>query len=223
MHILIKGGIFVIKIRRLFIRHKKFKLYTYVLFFILITWGFFSYVEKRLTPNILAIAEARTRVLATEAINKAIKEKIAKNVQYKDFISIHKDTSGQVTLIQVNTVEINRLESETALEVVKTLQEVTIDGLNLPLGIVTGSKILSNYGPSIKVKLVPVGTAEVNMVESFQEAGINQTRHRIVLEITATVQIVQPLLKSAITIRNDVPVAETIIIGNVPNAILNLK
>jgi len=211
------------KFRRLFLKHKILRAYICILLLCLIGWSFFKHVERQLTPNILAIVEARTRVLATEAINRAIKEKIAKNVQYKDFISIHKDTSGQVTLIQVNTVEINRLESETALEVVKTLQEVTMDGLELPLGIITGSKILSNHGPLIKVRLTPAGTADVNMVESFQEAGINQTRHRIVLEITATIQIVQPLLSEAVTIKNDVPIAETIIIGTVPNAILNLK
>lgn len=152
-----------------------------------------------------------------------MKDKIAKNVQYKDLISIHKDTSGQITLIQINTVEINRLESETALEVIKVLREVTMDGITLPIGLATGSKILSNYGPVIRVSLLPAGTADVNTVEAFEEAGINQTRHRIVLEIIANIQVIQPLLSSNITVKTHVPLVETIIIGNVPQAIIGLK
>ena len=60
-------------------------------------------------------------------------------------------------------------------------------------------------------------------MEAFEEAGINQTRHRIFLEIAASIQIVQPLLSSTITVKTDVPLAETIIIGNVPQAILDFK
>jgi sporulation protein YunB len=191
--------------------------------FCIIFYGVFNFVEYQLTPNIIAIAETQARIIATEAINKAVKDKIAKNVQYKDLISIHKDASGQITLIQINTVEINRLESETALEVIKVLREVTMDGITLPIGSATGSKILSNYGPVIRISLLPAGTADVNTVEAFEEAGINQTRHRIVLEIIANIQIIQPLLSSNITVKTHVPLVETIIIGNVPQAILDFK
>ena len=98
-----------------------------------------------------------------------------------------------------------------------------MDGITIPIGSATRSKILSNYGPVIRVSLLPAGTADVNTVEAFEEAGINQTRHRIVLEITANIQIIQPLLSSNITVKTNVPIVETIIIGNVPQAILDFK
>lgn len=181
------------------------------------------FFERQVTPSIYAISEAKARIIATEAINKSVREKIVKNVQYKDLISIHKNTYGQVALIQINTIEINRLETETALEVVEALQEVTLDGIKMPLGMITGSKILANLGPTIKVYLHPIGAVEVNTTESFEEAGINQTRHRVILEIVAELKIVQPLLSSKVTVKTDVPVAETIIIGDVPQAILDFK
>ena len=205
------------------LKPRTLKLYILFFMFCIIFYGVFNFVEYQLTPNIIAIAETQARIIATEAINKAVKDKIAKNVQYKDLISIHKDASGQITLIQINTVEINRLESETALEVIKVLREVTMDGITLPIGSATGSKILSNYGPVIRISLLPAGTADVNTVEAFEEAGINQTRHRIVLEIIANIQIIQPLLSSNITVKTHVPLVETIIIGNVPQAILDFK
>ncbi len=213
------------RVRRFFrtLKPRTLKLYMFFLMFFITFYSVFNFVEHQFTPNIIAIAETKARIIATKAINQAVKDKVAKNVQYKDLVSIHKDTSGQVTLIQINTVEINRLESETALEVIKVLREVTMDGITIPIGSATRSKILSNYGPVIRVSLLPAGTADVNTVEAFEEAGINQTRHRVVLEIIANIQVIQPLLSSNITVKTHVPIVETIIIGNVPQAILDFK
>lgn len=183
----------------------------------------FAFTERQIAPSVLAIAEARARIIATEAINKAVKERITKNIKYTDLIAIHKDVTGQVTLIQINTIEINRIETETSLEVVKTLKEISMEKIKIPLGLITGSKILSNMGPSINVSLYPVGTAYVDTSEAFEEAGINQTRHKILLDITAQVRIVQPLLSSRVEIKTSIPIAETIIIGSVPQTILDFK
>jgi len=199
------------------------KLFLTALITIIICYSIFNFIEYQVTPNILAIAENQAKIIATEAINNAVKEKITKNVKYKDLISIHKDASGQITLIQINTVEINRLEAETSLEVIRALQDATMAGIKIPLGAATSSKILSNYGPPIRVELLPMGTVKVNTLEAFEEAGINQTRHRIFLDITAHIQIIQPLLRSTVAVNTNVPLVETIIIGNVPQAILDFK
>lgn len=204
-------------------RHNLIYLYTIIIVFLIISTVIFIIIERQLSPAISAIAEARTRIMATEAINKAVKSKITGNVQYKDLINIHKNASGQITLIQVNTIEINRLETETTLEVVKTLQDITLDGIKIPLGMITGSKILANFGPMIKIYLYPVGTVEVNTIEAFEEAGINQTRHRIMLDINAEIKVVQPFLSTNMSVKTDVPIAETIIVGDVPQAILDFK
>ncbi len=214
--------------RRTFFRRGKnyalIRFYLVIILIVLLLFSMFVFVEKQISPSIFAIAEARARILATEAVNKAVRDKIAKNVQYKDLISIHKNSNGQVTLIQVNTIEINRLETETTLEVVKALQKVTMEGgILIPLGMVTGSKILAGFGPPIRISLYPVGTVKVNTTEAFEEAGINQTRHKIVLDIRSEIRIVQPLISTDVEVRTDVPIAETIIIGEVPRAILNWK
>jgi len=205
------------------IKARTLKFYLIVIMTMTLCYLVFNFIEYQVTPNILAIAENQAKIIATEAINNAVKEKITKNVTYKDFISIHKDSSGQITLIQINTVEINRLEAETSLEVIKALREATMDGIRIPLGAATNSKILSNYGPLIRIELLPVGTIKVNTVEAFEEAGINQTRHRIFLDITANIQIIQPLLRSNIIVNTNVPLVETIIVGNVPQTILDIK
>lgn len=211
--------------RNIFINRKGRSLKGYAVFMglSLFVWGLFAIIEFRLSPNVSAIAEAKAQILATEAINNAVKEKIVNKIQYKDLITLHKDAGGQITLIQINTIDINRLETETALEVTKTLDNVTLYGVSVPLGTLTGSKVLANKGPNIKVFLQPMGTVQVNTTEAFESAGINQTRHRIVFEITARVKIIQPMMDTDIFVKTDIPIAETIIIGSVPQALLNLK
>lgn len=204
-------------------RNGAYRCYLLFMGFVLLAWGIFAFIEYQLTPNVLAVAEARARILATEAINTAVKEKIVNKVQYKDLITIHKDTSGQITLIQINTIDINRLETETALEVTRILNSISLHGVSVPLGTLSGSKVLANTGPHIKVLLQPLGTVQVDTTEVFESAGINQTRHRIVFQIAAQIKIVQPMLSTDITVKTDVPIAETIVIGNVPQALLNLN
>ncbi|KYO65217.1 MULTISPECIES: sporulation protein YunB [Thermovenabulum] len=209
---------------RLFrVKRGYFSLYIILFFIFIAVLIVLSFIEHQIAPTVQTIAEARARMIATEAINNAIKEKIAKNIQYKDLITIHKDVNGQITLIQINTVEINRIETETSLEAVKKLKQISMETIKIPLGLVTGSKILANIGPNINIMLQPVGTAEVDTTEAFEEAGINQTRHKIILSITAKVKVVQPFFSSQVEVNTNVPIAETIIVGTVPQTILDFK
>lgn len=205
-----------------FSRSFKINALAFIITFSLIVFMMFIVVERNISPTLLAIAEARARLIATEAINKAVKNKIAKNISYKDMITIHKNMNGEVTLIQVNAMEVNRIESETALYVAESLREISMGGISIPLGQVTGSQILANLGPKIKVSLVPVGTVEVDISESFEEAGINQTRHKVFLDITTWVKIVVPMVSSDVQVATNIPIAETIIVGDVPDVILNM-
>lgn len=183
----------------------------------------FYLIEKNLGPTLLAIAEARARIIATETINDAINKKIARNVQYKDLISVHKSIKGEVALIQINITEINRLKSETALYVADSLKEITMNEIGIPIGQITGSNILANFGPSIKFSILPVGTVEVDISEAFEEAGINQTRHKVFIDVKTWIRIAVPLVSSSIQVSTHIPIAETIIVGNVPETILNLN
>lgn len=208
----------------LFVRRSlKTNITAFFITFVLIVFILFIIIERNISPTLLAIAEARARLIATEAINEAIKNKIANNVSYKDMITIHKNINGEVTLIQINAVEVNRIESETALYISQALRKITMGGIAIPLGQVTGSQILANFGPRIKVSIIPVGTVEVDISEAFEEAGINQTRHKIFLDIKTWVKIVVPMVSSNVQVATHIPIAETIIVGNVPNVILEFE
>lgn len=183
----------------------------------------FLLVERNIGPTLMAIAEARARLIATESINDAINKKIARNTQYKDLITIHKNNNGEVSLIQINTIEINRLRSDATQFVTESLRKIAMDEIAIPLGQVTGSQILANFGPKITVSIIPVGTVEVDVSEAFEEAGINQTRHKIFVDVKTWVKIVVPMVSSSVEVSSHIPIAETIIIGNVPNTILDFN
>ncbi len=204
-------------------RNLKTNITAFFITFALIVFILFIIIEKNISPTLLAIAEARARLIATEAINEAIKNKVANNISYKDMITIHKNVNGEVTLIQINAMEVNRIESETALYISQTLRKITMGGIAIPLGQVTGSQILANFGPKIKVSIIPVGTVEVDISEAFEEAGINQTRHKIFLAIKTWVKIVVPMVSSNVQVATHIPIAETIIVGNVPDVILEFE
>lgn len=205
-------------------RHRRrFSPLSVLLLFLLSFLLLFIYVERNLKPTILAIAEAKARQIATEAINQAIHKKVVTDVEYRDLIFVHKDNRGRIVLMQPNTVKINKLASDTTLEVQKTLEGLPVSGFKIPLGQVSGSQLLASYGPGIKVSIYPIGTVRVEVEDEFTEAGINQTRHRLYLRVLANVKIVVPLVSTYVKVTTQVPVAETIIVGEVPSTYMRVN
>ncbi len=185
------------------------------LLFILCLVGGFLFADHQLRPTIKARAEAHARVLATTSINQAIRENVAKNIRYEDLISVKVDSRGRVVLMQPNTGEINRLASDATITVQELIKN-TKDKIHIPLGQLLGSQLLAGRGPDIPIVIVPVGTVESRVYDVFEQAGINQTRHKIYLQIRSTVRILIPLLSSQVEIKAEVPLTEAVIMGEVP-------
>ena len=154
--------------------------------------------------------------MATEAVNRAIKGEIA-NVDYSQLIMVQKDNQGQVVLMQPNLVRINQLASDTTLAIQASLQSLVNQQFSIPVGQVLGSQLLANYGPRVRVSIYPIGTVRTNVFDRFEEAGINQTRHRLYLDIETQVKVVVPLITSDVTVSTQVPITDTVIVGRVPN------
>ena len=168
----------------------------------------FLFIENNLRPTLMAIAEARAKIIAFDSINKAINEKVAQEIRYDDLIKVEKDRDGKIAMTQINTMEVNRIQAETVRRVQGTLQKIEGEVVNIPLGQVLGSQILAYHGPKIPITLVPIGTVHVDISHSFKEAGINQTRHKIYLEVYSDVQFVVPFISAEREVMTAVPIAE---------------
>lgn len=181
-----------------------------------------TYVIANLNPVVIAMAEARARQLAVAAINRAVAQVMQDSVDYSDLIQVSTDANGRVTMIRANTILMNELASRTALTVQKNLTELEQEGVTVPLGSAFGVKVLSGSGPRIAVGVLPVGSITTRFVTAFQSAGINQTRHEISLEASTQMRIVIPTGAQTVSVTTIVPVAEAIIVGEVPASYVNV-
>ncbi|WP_066640317.1 sporulation protein YunB [Desulfolucanica intricata] len=186
--------------------------------------GGLYFVDNRLKPTIYEIAQARAVQMATQLVNRSVQEQVlGENVQYQDIISIHKDNEGRIVMMQANTVKVNQMAANITLAVEKSLEALDTQEFYIPMGQVLGSQLLANYGPKVKVKITPIGTVKVNVMDKFEQAGINQTRHKIYLGFNTNVKIAVPLQSGQTEVATTVPIAESIIVGQVPQVVVNMS
>lgn len=185
--------------------------------FLMITVGF-MYVDKSLTPTIKVLAETKAEEIASRSINKAVGDIIKDKINYSDLVLTKSDANGKISMVQSNTILMNQIASDVAIQIQNELKKAKTTTSYIPIGTALGSPILAKYGPQVKVSIEPIGTVNVNFSTKFEDAGINQTRHRIYLEVKAQVNVVIPLSTEPKEVKAQVPICETIIIGEVPQS-----
>jgi len=176
---------------------------------------------KAVTQN---LAVARINYYAGKTINDAIDEVVAAGgTEYSDLILLDTDATGNVSALRTNMVEINRLKAEVTSLVIERINSLDPAELSIPLGNLFPSELFSGRGPLIPVILVPVGSVETNLESVMLTAGINQTRHRLILEVNVNIGALLPGFSTYSRVSSAVNVAETIIVGKVPNAYTYLE
>lgn len=180
------------------------------------------FVELHLKPTLLAIAEARATLIATQSINHVINDKVSKEIDPQDLVLIKVDNQGRVVLIQPNTMEFNKLAADTTIKVQEVLEKLSEEKINIPIGQVLGSQFLASMGPQITVTIIPIGTVQVKVIDKFEQAGINQTKHMVYLVATTNVKIVVPLVSKSVSVDTQVPVAEYVVVGEVPSTYVQI-
>jgi len=196
---------------------------TFILIFIVSVFiGSFIYVDNNLRPTITVLAETKAMELANRSINKAVGDIVKDKINYSDLIYTKLDSQGKISMIQSNTVLMNQVASDVALEIQNELKQVKTTTSYIPIGTALKSPILAKYGPQLKVSIQPIGTVSVDFKTSFESAGINQTRHTIYLEVKTQVKVVIPLTTSTKEVKAQIPICETIIVGDVPESYVNV-
>ena len=180
-------------------------------------------LEQNLTEIVLSLAQAQARAMAVRALNEAADEIVLSGVTYDQLMAVTTDSSGQIRLIQANTPEMNRLASRASLTAQQKITGLEQEALSIPLGSALGMTILAGYGPLIEVRMLPVGAVIAGFTTEFQTAGINQTRHKISLTLTAQVELVIPTGAMEVQAVTQVAVAESIIVGQVPDSYVNVE
>ena len=129
-------------------------------------------------------------------------------VDYNVLIHLEKDETGRVAALESNMAAFNRLRSQIADEILRRLSEVSTSERSIPVGTLTGSTLLAGRGPCIRVRMQAVGSTDASLRNAFSAAGINQTRHQILLSVD--------VYTASTKVSNEIAVAETVIVGSVP-------
>ncbi len=199
-----------------------FSFLLFVLTLLLLVEGLLA-VDRKIRPSIFAAAVMICDGIATRAINKVILEEVVPTVNYKDLVVTEKDDVGKIVMAQTNIAEINRIMALTTVATGNVVTEISKSDIKIPLGQATNIFFLAGRGPEIPVRIKPMGRVNTVVFDSFEEAGINQTRHKIYLQVITEVQIIIPLIKDSIEVFTVMPLADTIYIGEVPETLINLS
>lgn len=179
-------------------------------------------LERNLTRVVLTLASAKAEVLAVQALNQAAEALIADGISYDSLVHVTLGEDGSVRLLQANTTGMNSLASRASLTAQAKLEALQDQTVSVPLGSALGVNLLAGTGPRIRVHMLPVGAVVTAYETEFTSAGINQTRHRVLLTMRAQVQLVLPTGASGVEAVTQVAVAESIIVGQVPDSFVNV-
>ena len=166
-----------------------------------------------------SLAVTRVSNTVNRVVTAAVTDTINNGgIRYNDLITFEKDGQGQITALQTNMAEFNRIQSAIVDDVLSRMSEVSTTDLAIPLGTLTGSALLAGRGPVFRVRMQFVGSSTARFENEFTEAGINQTKHRIILSVDVSVSILLPGFSTYTKVSNDFTVAETVIVGTVPGS-----
>lgn len=207
---------YIIKKRR--IRKILQKIFIFLLTIIFIFTFMFIYLEYRLSPIIAVIAEHEARQISTVIIDRTVCEQIEyTGLTYEQLVHFEKDTSGKVAAITTNAVNISKFKSYVTIAISKALSELIYEEVTIPIGTIIYGDLFLGRGPKIKIRLNPVGSVSSNIYSEFSSAGINQTKHRIMIELRAEVSVLIPFRTVSTEVSTSVCIAETVLVGDVPS------
>ena len=173
----------------------------------------------QMQPLIARVAVTRVSNQVNRIISAAVSDAVSKGeVEYERLISFQTDNSGRITAISSNMAEFNRLQCLIDEEILARLSEVSTSTISIPVGTLSGVALLSGRGPSLDVKMQSVGSSVSRFENEFTSAGINQTKHRVVLYVDVGVSVLLPGFRTATQVSGAYVVAETVIVGSVPES-----
>ncbi|MDR0293153.1 MAG: sporulation protein YunB [Oscillospiraceae bacterium] len=191
---------------------------------VLVLIGGNYYVQHHLRPIMTQMARVQVDQLASRVINEAIVRRIAgEGIAYGNLVYFEKDIYGQITALRSDIISINRLKAGITEEVLSSLEHADTSRLSIPIGNLINGDVLSGRGPRIPLKIVPLGTVSASFSNQFSAAGINQTRHQIMMEITVDITVLLPGYSVGTQVGTQVSIAETIIVGAVPDSYFQME
>jgi len=191
-----------------------------IILLLLLTVGFF-YLRRSYRDVIRDLAETQVKNTTSDLTNDAIAKQIQDGVvQYDRIVYFEKDLDGRITALKTNIGEVNRLKTDILNIINDEILALDNSDIGIPLGSLFLPELFSGRGPAIPVHILSIRNSDANFVSFFSQAGINQTLHQVIMEVSIDVSVLVLGQTTSFTMESQVVVAETVIVGDVPNTFL---
>ena len=197
------------------LKRKRFILVFFILIILLI------YYFAVVSPVVKTYSAQETKAVTEKAINLAVSNVINRTLSYDSLIDINYSQTGEIVSFSANQYEINTITREIVKETQYQMNSLGQSGLKINLGTFSGIPFLIGHGPQVHLNLVPIGVVSSKFDSEFNSVGINMTKHTLFLYINVHVNIVLAIQSYDIYTTNQVLLAESIIVGKVPEVYLN--
>lgn len=178
------------------------------------------FLRYKYDSAIIGLAETQVRNATSDLINDAIDKQIQEgNVQYDRIVYFEKDLDGRITALKTNMSEVNRLKTNILNIINDEILQMDSSDIGIPLGSLFFPEIFSGRGPTFPVSILSIRNSDASFSSDFEEAGINQTLHQLNMQISVDIAVLVLGETNYFTIASQVMIAETIIVGQVPETL----
>jgi len=189
-----------------------------LLVFALITY---YYIEVNIRPTLGSICEIQAKVIASRIINETVRDELNRD-SIKDQILIPSyDKQGKINMIRTDAMIMNNISNNIAKNVQQKIVKLEQQQFTIPLFTALDSQLLAGKGPNLNFSILHQGSVLVDFVTEFEESGINQTRYKIYITVEVDMRVISPVTTSSLTVKNNVLIAEIVIVGEVPESYMN--
>ncbi len=176
------------------------------------------FCDTRVRPVIKRKVRDIARTQTVEILNQILLKEIDElELSYDMFAKINYSSSGAIASIESDTVAINKFKASFALSITRALEEINQFNFYIRLGTLMGPEFVTERGPKIYFNVLSSEYVQTEIVSRFEEAGINQTAHKILLDVSVNVCCYFPGYTTSVTVQSELCLAETVIIGTVPS------
>lgn len=197
---------------------KKRKLKAFILiFFAGIVIFTVVFADKKMTPLINTLALTKAQNLTTLIINNTISDMLSEdNNSFTDLMKIDYDENGKISALSADSIKVNRLKSMISVSITDAIGQIEESHISIALGTLTGNAFLLGRGPEIDLNVHISCSCSIEVRNTFEYSGINQTMHKAFLDITANVYVLAVGENLSSQVFTSIPIAETVIIGQIP-------
>lgn len=183
--------------------------------------GFAGILQLMIRPNIVNVCEYNSKAVTISLIDDAINERLVElgdDANYGNLVKLSYTSDGKVASIESNTKLINRIKNDMLTEINDRLMKGETENVDLTVGTLSGIPLFHGSGPTVRMEVEPKGYADAVFISEFTDAGLNQTLHRMIMRTTVSVTAFIPMYSVETKVSGDFLIAETVIIGNVPES-----